>query len=256
MNETIELRKRFSGWLRWGWKIRHFVVLLVAGLGTYAFMESRAGWSEMHRWNRAVGDMSIVLIAFSMAIGPLARLWSVFRTALPWRRETGVYGVLLAIIHTVIIIDGWVEWDLVRLFGYEVHPLTNAYVMLQHGFGLANVIGIVGLLYGIVLALASNDLSQRMLSGSVWKFLQQSAYVLWMLIVLHTAYFMYLHFQDFHRQVPDPNWAQLPFAGLVALVVLLQSVAFVKTWRSKSSSRRKPSSPGQGKEILAPSSRS
>jgi len=238
MKETNRLSARLKGRLTIGWKTRHLVVLLVAGFGAFAFMETRAEWSEMHRLNRAVGDMSIVLIALSMAFGPLARLWAGFRTIIPWRRELGIYGILLAIIHTLIILFGWVEWDLARLFGYELHPGTGLYVMLQHGFGLANVIGIVGLIYGIILALTSNNWSQRLLGGSAWKFLQQSAYILWMLIVIHTAYFMYLHFQDFHKNVPDPNWAQIPFAGLVVLVTLLQGAAFLKTWKSKQGSRR------------------
>jgi len=226
------------------WKARHLLVLLFASLGTYAFLESRATWSEMHRWNRAIGDMSLMLIALSMIIGPLARFTQKFRGAIPWRRELGIHGVLLAITHTIIILAGWVEWDLIRLFGYELHPALGSYVMLQHGFGLANVIGIVGLIYGIVLALASSDWSQRLLGGSVWKFLQQSAYVLWMLIVIHTAYFMYLHFQDFHRSVPDPNWAQMPFAVLVGFVVLTQLMAFIKTWKIKQGLRQ-----GRGQNI-------
>ncbi|MCH8188077.1 MAG: hypothetical protein IIB66_05130, partial [Proteobacteria bacterium] len=119
------------------------LVLLAAGIGTYAFLESRAEWSEMHRWNRAIGDMSVLLIAFSMAAGPLSRLWTGFRRAVPWRREAGIYGVLLAVIHTIIILDGWVDWNLIRLFGYEFHPVFERYVMLQHGFGLAHVIVIV-----------------------------------------------------------------------------------------------------------------
>jgi methionine sulfoxide reductase heme-binding subunit len=237
--------------LTFGWKTRHLAVLILAGLGTYAFLESRAEWSDMHRWNRAIGDMSLVLVAMSMAIGPLARLSARFRTAIPWRRELGIYGVLLAVVHTVIILVGWVEWDLMRLFGYEFHPQARVYVMLRHGFGLANAIGILALVYGIVLALASNDRSQRFLSGPVWKFLQQSAYVLWMLIVIHTAYFLYLHFQDFHRNLPEPNWAQIPFAGLVALITLLQLAAFLKTWRSKRGPRRKPASWGPETEVSA-----
>jgi sulfoxide reductase heme-binding subunit YedZ len=111
--------------------------------------------------------------------------------------------------------------------------------MFQHGFGLANIIGIIALVYGTVLAFASSDWSQRFLGGSVWKFLQQGAYVLWMLIIVHTAYFIYLHFQDFHKQVPDPNWAQIPFAVTVAVVVLLQLTAFMKTWKSKKGTRQK-----------------
>lgn len=220
------------------WKTRHLAVMLFAGLGTFGFLESRLEWSEMHRWNRAVGDMSLVLVALSMAIGPLSRLWTAFRYDMPWRREFGIYGVLLAVIHTVIILAGWVQWDLVRLFGYELHPATGDYVMARHGFGLANVIGIVALIYGVVLATASNDWSQKLLGGSAWKFLQQGAYVLWMLAILHTAYFLYLHFQDYHRPVPEPNWAQLPFAGLVVIVILLQLAAFLKTWKSKRGSRR------------------
>ncbi len=247
------LRARLPGRLNIGWKVRHLVVLLAAGLGTYAFMESRAEWTEMHHWNRAVGDMSVVLIALSMIIGPLTRLSAVFRTAIPWRRELGIYGVVLAVVHTVIILAGhWVEWDLTRLFGYELAHLTGVYVMRQHGLGIANVIGIIGLVYGIVLALASSDWSQRLLSGSVWKFLQRSAYVMWMLIVIHTAYFMYLHFQNFRTKVPGPNWAQTPFAWLVALVALLQLIAFVKTWKSKRRSGRKLASRERKTEVVAP----
>ena len=235
------MAKNIGAWLQgrapFGWKGRHLVVLLLASAGIYAFAEARAEWAAMHRWNRALGDVSLVLISMSMAIGPLARMWFRFRRFIPFRREFGIHGVLLAVAHTVIVLDGWVEWDLVRIFGYELHSLTGNYVMMQHGFALANVIGIVALVYGFVLALASSDWSQRLLGGSVWKFLQQSSYVLWMLIVLHTAYFLYLHFQDFHRATPVPNWAQIPFAVLVGVVALLQLTAFVKTWRKKRRSR-------------------
>ncbi len=213
------------------WRIRHLVVIVFALLGTYAFLWSRNEWSEMHRWNRAVGDMSLVLVALAMSIGPLSRLWAGARRWIPWRRELGIYGVVLGFAHVIVILAGWVEWDLVRLFGYEIHPIQQRYVMVQHGFGLANVIGILALIYALMLLLSSNNWSQRKLGAGVWKFLQQSAYVYWMLIVVHTAYFLYLHFQDFHRRVPDPNWAQLPFAALILLVLSLQLAAFLKTWK-------------------------
>jgi len=236
MKNTEKTAGRLMSWFTnrsvTNWKIRHLLVMILAAIGTYAFLESRASWSEMHRWNRAVGDMSLVMIAVSMAIGPLSRLVPRLRTAIPWRREFGIYGVLLAIIHTVIILDGWVVWDFARLFGYELHP-SGVYVMFKHGFGLANVIGIIALFYGLVLALSSSDWCQRKLGGPIWKFLQQSSYVLWMLIIVHTAYFLYLNFLDFHRQTPAPNWAQWPFAILVTSIIILQIAASVKTWRAK-----------------------
>ena len=232
MTKTNDARRRAGTWT-FGWRARHLIVIGLAIVGTYGFLESRAEWSEMHRWNRAFGDMSLVMIALAMAIGPLARLISPLRALVPWRRELGVWSVVLAGVHTVIILAGWVEWDFVALFGYVRHPQTQQYVMLQHGFGLANAIGILALVYGLVLALTSNDASQRWLTGPVWKFLQQGAYVLWALALAHTAYFLFMHFQDFHRPTPEPNWAQWPFVILVLGVGTLQLVAFVRTWRRR-----------------------
>ncbi len=226
----MENIKRFKNLMGFGWKTRHLLAIILAVAGTYAFLELRAQWSEMHRWNRAIGDMSMVLVAFSMAIGPLSRLVPVFRKLIPFRRELGIYGVILGAIHTTIILVGWVNWDFWRLFGFEFHP-AGVYVMVQQGFGMANVIGIIALVYGLVLALSSSNWSQKLLGASVWKFLQQSAYVLWMLIVIHTAYFLYFHFLDYHKNIPEPNILQIPFAILVSTILVLQIAAFLKTWK-------------------------
>ncbi|WP_245744695.1 ferric reductase-like transmembrane domain-containing protein [Aliiroseovarius sediminilitoris] len=207
------------------------VVIVLSVLGTGLLLYSRAEWSAMHRWNRAVGDMSIVLVALAMAIGPVSRLWRGSVRFLPYRRELGIYAILLALAHAAIILFGWVTLDLMRLFGFEFHPGLQRYVMVNHGFALANLIGLLALLYGIILAVTSNDYSQRRLGNNVWKFIQQGTYILWWLTVLHTAYFLFLHFLDYHRQTPDPNWAQWPFVALVASVVALQFAASTATWR-------------------------
>ena len=103
--------------------------------------------------------------------------------------------------------------------------------MFDQGFGLANLIGVLALLYGLVLAITSNDRSMRVLGSAVWKFVQQGTYVLWALIVVHTAYFLFMHFLDYHRQTPEPNWFQWPFVGLVLFVLTLQIAASSTTWR-------------------------
>ncbi len=232
-----------------GWKSRHLLVLIFSIIGVYLFLESRAQWSEMHRFNRAVGDMSFVLIAISMAAGPLSRLVRVPFNLTLWRRELGIYGVILAIIHTVIILVGWVNWDLIRLFGFELHP-QGMYVMFSQGFGLGNIVGIIALIYGIVLALSSNNVSQKFLGGTVWKFLQQGSYVLWMLIIIHTAYFLFIHFLSYHRQTPEPNWAQWPFVIIVLIVSLLQLFAFLKTWKVKQKSQRNATSNSNKSKVI------
>ncbi len=52
------------------------------------------------------------------------------------------------------------------------------------------------------------------------------------LVALHTAYFLYIHFQDFHREVPPPNWLQAPFVVLVLAVAVMRNAAFFRTWWS------------------------
>jgi methionine sulfoxide reductase heme-binding subunit len=222
----------FSAWIG-RTAVRHLITILLAAALVYGFSAVHGHWSPMHRWNKATADASIVLLTFTMAFGPAARLWPALRRLIPFRREFGIYAVLLALAHTIIILDGWVEWDLLALAGLAVHPDLNRHVMIQHGFGLANIIGIVALGYGLVLMITSSDRAVRLLSGSVWKFVQSGAYVLWALVVVHTAYFLFMHFLDFHRPLPAPNPLQWPFVGLVVLILALRWAASVQSWRQK-----------------------
>lgn len=212
---------------------RHTLAILLAILLVYLFGVVHGQWSDMHRWNKASADASFLLLTMTMAIGPSARLWPRMRRLVPVRRELGIYAIVLALIHTLIIFDGWIEWDFARLFGFEFHPGLGHYVMVQHGFGLANAIGLIALVYGMVLALTSTDRAVRLLGGPTWKFIQSAAYVLWALVVVHTAYFLYMHFLDFHRPTPEPNPLQVWFAGLVVLVLGLRIGASVLTWRQR-----------------------
>lgn len=209
--------------------IRHVVVLIAAATLVYAFSLVHGQWSPMHRWNRAFGDAAVLLLALTMTLGAAPRLFRASAKWLPWRRELGIYSVVLAFVHTVIILDGWVEWDFLRLFGFEFHPVDLKYVMLQHGFGLANAIGILALSIGLILLLTSSDRAVRFLGATSWKTVQTTALVFWALVVAHTAYFLYAHFLSFHRATPNPNPLQLPFAFLVLAVLVLRAAAFLTT---------------------------
>lgn len=219
--------------LHQNWWARHVSVIVLASALLGVFLFSRAEWSPMHLWNRAFGDVSLVLTAAAMALGPMARLWRKMTRFIAYRRELGIYAIILATVHTVIILIGWVNLDLMRLIGFEFHPDLQRYVMLDQGFGLANLIGVLALLYGVVLAITSNDRSMRLLGGTVWKFVQQGTYVLWALSVVHAAYFLFMHFLDFHRQTPEPNWFRWPFVILVLVVLGLQIAASTATWRNR-----------------------
>lgn len=229
---TVRTAVLFSGWIRRTW-LRHLLVAILAVLLVYLFGLVHGHWDPMHRWNKATADASFLLLAFTMAIGPAARLNAHLRRLVVFRRECGIYAVLLALAHALIILDGWVVYDLAGLFGFVFHPDLGRYVMLQHGFGLANLVGIVALVYGFVLAATSNDRSLRLLGAPVWKFVQIGAYVLWGLVVLHTAYFLFMHFLSFHRALPPPNPLIWPFVALVGLVLGLRILATTATWRKR-----------------------
>ena len=213
--------------------IRHVVVLIAAATLVYAFSLVHGQWSPMHRWNRAFGDAAVLLLALTMTLGAAPRLFRASAKWLPWRRELGIYSVVLAFVHTVIILDGWVEWDFLRLFGFEFHPVDLKYVMLQHGFGLANAIGILALSIGLILLLTSSDRAVRFLGATSWKTVQTTALVFWALVVAHTAYFLFAHFLSFHRATPNPNPLQLPFAFLVLSVLVLRAAAFLTAIRGR-----------------------
>lgn len=217
--------------------VRHVLVALLATGLVMGFATVHAEWSPMHRWNRAFGDASLVLVALAVGLGPLARLLRAAVPLLPFRRETGIHGCLLALVHAVVILVGWVEWDLMRLFGYEWHPDLLVYVMFQHGFGLANIIGIAALVFAALLAATSSDFAMRRLGVSGWKFLQMGALPLWWLTVAHVGYFLFLHFLSFHQATPEPNPLQYWFAGLVVLVLGLRSTAYLRTIGAKGASK-------------------
>jgi len=224
---------------------RHILVALLALLLTYVFLDVHSKWAPLHRWNRAFADASLLLLAITMLIGPAARLWSAWSWIVQWRRVFGIHAGVFGAIHFLLVLDGWMAWEIPRLFGLMLHPFRGDYVMVEHGLGLANVLG-MALGYGVVLLTVSNEYVVHRLGGSVWKFIQGGAYVFWMLVVLHAAYFMFMHFLHFDRPLPDPNLLRWPFVALVLVVVTLRWLATVRTWRLKHSSQSNASSEEKG----------
>jgi methionine sulfoxide reductase heme-binding subunit len=220
--------------------IRHTAVALTAAALTAAFWFGRMDWdAEMRTW-RAFGVASIVLLFVSLAIGPLARLWRPATRALRARREFGVWFAVTAVVHTVLVLDGWVEWDMGRLLGYEFIPELGRTARWEPGFGLANLIGLVALAWALVLAATSSNRAVRLLGSPAWKWIHQGAHVIFYLAVLHAAYFLFMHYtQSFHRVPPPPNWFRWPLVGLGLTIALLQWAAFVKTVRRRQLSRQR-----------------
>ncbi|VAW30321.1 hypothetical protein MNBD_CHLOROFLEXI01-2239, partial [hydrothermal vent metagenome] len=148
-------------------------------------------------------------------------------------REAGIWFGLMAFLHTFLVWDGWARWDVWRFLGYEFIPELGRLARLEPGFGLSNLIGMVAVLLTLVLVGTSSNWAVSRLGATSWKWLQYGSYTVFYLVILHTIYFLFLHYTvSFHRRVPEnPNWFRYPFLLLSLLVMILQVSAFSKTVR-------------------------
>ena len=214
-----------------GWRdvlLRSLVVGALAAVLVAAFWASRPQWvADMRLW-RAVGDASFVLLTLSLALGPAGRIFPSLARRSRWRRQLGVWTAVTALAHTLLVLWQWVAFDLSRLMGYEFVPQLGRTARLEPGFGLANLMGLVAMAWLLVLLATSSDYAVRRLGPPVWGWVQGFAHVAFYLVVLHTAYFLYMHYTlSFHREVPEPNWFRVPLLVLAAVLLLLQVWAAV-----------------------------
>ena len=209
---------------------RNLIVGLIGAALIYTFWLTRPQWSSDMRFWRAVGDASLILLYLALALGPMTRFGPRVGMLLPYRRELGIWFGIYAIVHTIIILNGWVLWDFYQFMGYLYIPAIDQTVRMESGFGMANILGLMAVLIALPLMATSTDWAMRALGASAWKFLHYGSYTIFYAVVLHTAYFMYIHYtMSFHRTVPDPNWFQLPFAVLTGILISLQVGAFIKS---------------------------
>ncbi|GAA1223864.1 hypothetical protein GCM10009655_23620 [Rhodoglobus aureus] len=218
--------------------LRHVTMAVVTALLVFGFWSTRMEWTADMRLWRAIGDAAIVLLFAALALGPAAKLSARAGNGLSWRRPLGIWAALAALTHTVLIIDGWAQWSIQRFLGFEYVPQLGREARLEPGFGLANLIGLVAVIWMAVLLATSSDRAVRYLGPAGWKWVQSGVYIVFYLSVLHSGYFLFLHYTaSFHRTVPDPNWFRFPLLALGAIVVVLQWWAFTRSVRQHRSRR-------------------
>ncbi|WP_163537309.1 hypothetical protein [Gracilibacillus sp. YIM 98692] len=205
-NRLFLLRHVVSATAMW-----FLVVLYLNAFGGFGF--------NIHSWNRSFANASVVLYAVTLAIGPLARLWQSATQALVWRREMGIWATIAAAIHIGIFWEGAYGWSGWRSFFYPGRG--EADTLIGGGaINIANVVGLVALVYAIVLAITSNDASQRLLKSG-WSWIQKRSTTMWFLVLLHTWLFAY-YIEGFVFTI---NTLWISFWT----VLLLQTAAFIKT---------------------------
>ena len=187
----------------------------------------------MRLW-RSLGDSGYFLLFMALIIGPLSKLWPRSNFLFPWRREIGIWFAVTAIAHGILIADGWANWDVAKFFGYEFVPQFDRIVRMEPGFGLANLLGFVAFFWIALLALTSSDKAMKWLGASSWKWIHNGANLVFYLVAIHTAYFLFMHYtESFHREVPPQSIFVIPFIVMSVAVLVLQILSFIKVVKSR-----------------------
>lgn len=210
-------------------QFRHTVVGVSVLVLVYSFWFGHYEWQEDMRLWKAFGDVAYVSLVFTLMIGPLSKLWNTTKFLIPWRREIGIWTAILAAVHGILISNGWIMWNVTKFFGYEFVPQLGRIARLEPGFGLANLIGLVAVLWLAALAITSSDRVMRILGNHSWKWLHNGSHMVFYLAAIHTSYFLFIHYtESFHRDVAPQSIFTIPFIITTTAVLVLQFSAYIK----------------------------
>ena len=202
--------------------------LLGAALTWFFYLRADAIPSPMHpvlnSVNVGLAYASLVLLGLTLAIGPLARFDSRrLGRLVPWRREIGVIGGVLALVHVALSAKVHLEWAWIRFF-FTVSGDRIVGVDLSP-YGIASWLGLVAGLLLLPLLLTSNERAEHFLGAPGWKWVQGHSYAIFALVAFHTA--IYLN-EAIGIDARQPEFWRV-FWLVAGAVVVLQWSAFILT---------------------------
>ncbi|MBI2010128.1 MAG: ferric reductase-like transmembrane domain-containing protein [Candidatus Chisholmbacteria bacterium] len=203
--------------------------ILIASYVGYLLATGRS--LELRTFNNAIANSSVVLLAITLSLGPLARLFDVFDRYLTYRKETGIWAFLLGLTHVYLAMG-----PLARSgpFGfYQSRPLS-AYA------------GLVGLVIMFGLFTISLEAIKQKLGTSLWWKLQfRGARLAGLAILIHFGVLRWSAWGEWLKAGGLPP-ASLITATIALAVILLRlvdwSASFKKSHpQTSSTTEMKPS---------------
>lgn len=172
------------------------------------------------KWSTSFGRVSFILLFLTLIIGPLMRFRKPTKSSTPlktpwkWRGELGIWFTLTAIFHTYFALSGRLESNLMKALG----GFTGG-----GGFGFANFLGLVALIWAIALTVTSFNRVIKFLGIESWKWFQSFTYVVFYLVSAHLLYFQFF---TTHGGGPEP-FGYIA-VGMMIIVIALQMAGFIK----------------------------
>ena len=168
-------------------------------------------------WSTALGRVSFILLFLALLIGPVMKLKKPSHVSSPlkspwgWRGELGIWFALTGLIHFIVILLDRPFSELIKIGG--------------SGYALANLLGLVALVWALILTIASFGKVIRFLGVDSWKWLHSFSYVVFYLV---SAHFIYFQFFSTYGEV-GPDWFGYLAVSMVIVIIILQLTAFVMT---------------------------
>jgi sulfoxide reductase heme-binding subunit YedZ len=132
----------------------------------------------------ASGYIALAFLAVTLALGPLNLILKRKNPVSTYiRRDLGIFGGTLAIVHSV---TGLFVHLRGKTWLYFLEESGNSLRIRLDKFGISNYTGLIAALIILVLLALSNDLSLEKLKSGIWKNIQRLSYVMFVLIVLHS----------------------------------------------------------------------
>lgn len=166
---------------------------LLAGIGAYLwiFMELAPLLSPAVRLveapiykMRAYGSCAFLLLSLVLAIGPLARLDTLFLPLLYNRRHFGVITAGVAVLHAQAVLDWY----------FAFAPISKIAALFTSNTSYGQIIGFPFEMFGlfsltvlVVMAVTSHDFWLSFLTPRFWKAMHMLVYAAYASVVLHVA---------------------------------------------------------------------
>ena len=203
--------------------LRHHLPLGLLSLGSGAALYLTRPYADViTRLSFASAWPGLVLLAFTLLIGPFKQIWGRnVAVSQDFRRDTGIWAGMVGVFHAGI-------GQCVHLRGrpwlyyiYENWAKEHVQPIRHDIFGLANYTGLVAALLLLTLLATSNDASLRAMGTPGWKSLQRWNYAIFGLLIVHTL--------TYQVGIERPIGALVSLAVMATVVILmLQGIGYLK----------------------------
>jgi len=216
------------GWQRWR---THGLLTVVTVVGCY-LAHLYAPYADLtYDLTYGCGYVAVILIAYSLLIGPYKLLWRKKNPVnINLRRDVGIWAGITGCIHVIAAIAMTTRGNILYLF-LRPKPEGVGYSLLLSPAGVSNNVGLIATVILVALLIISNDYFLIQLKGKRWKFLQRFNYGLAILAFIHTV--LYQRLDNRSR-----TFVTMTFIFAVALLVIQLSGFFLyRSRRAKIHSR-------------------